>query len=69
MKISALLLGTISPLPSSFGPRPPMDRQWDDNDDNERYNIGFAPRNINRQSWINVNTKVSIDIDINAYNS
>ena len=28
-------------------------------------NVGFAPRNVNQQSWVNVNTKVDIDIDVN----
>ena len=28
-------------------------------------NVEFAPRNVNQESWINLNTKVNIDIDVN----
>ena len=28
-------------------------------------NVGFAPINVNQQSWINVNTKVDIDVEVN----
>ena len=28
-------------------------------------NVGFAPVNINQQSWINVNTKIDLDVGVN----